>query len=393
MKDLKIYFSVGSILLIIYLIVQYNQPKPVDWTPTFSRRDKIPFGSYIFYKRLSDIFPGAAIRSFQQPPYLTLREEALNPGSYLVVTQSVKLDEYDFRELEKYMRKGNDVFIATYYLGDYIEDTLKTKISSELKPFAKQATAVRFVSPSLNPSRKYIFDRDIGNQYFSSYDTARAIVLGVNDKGHPNFIRYAFGDGHLYLIGSPCFFSNYNLLKEEGADYAAKALSYLRPSQDVVWDDFSALGSAEAGSPVRVFLEHESLRSAYYLALFTLALFVLYQIKRRQRIIPIVEPLQNNAKEFATVVGQVYYQQRDNSNIANKKVVYLLEEVRSRYNIKTQTLNSEFAELLIRKSGASRELIMDLLRQILQLRKFSHVSDQELIELNKNIELFHQQSR
>jgi len=49
MKDFKIYISIASALLLIYLIAEYNKPVPINWNPTFYYNDKIPFGTYIVY--------------------------------------------------------------------------------------------------------------------------------------------------------------------------------------------------------------------------------------------------------------------------------------------------------------------------------------------------------
>jgi len=392
MKDLRLYIIIATLFFGLYLVAQYNKPQPVDWRETFDHRDKIPFGTYILYNRLNDLFPGSKIKALQQAPYITLRENEAAPGAYVIIAQSAKIDRYDFKELEIYMLKGNDVFIAAYYLGQYIEDSLKTKINSEGILGSNKKMPLRFVSPSLNPAKWYEFDKGIGDQYFTRFDTSRAEVLGKNKNDHPNFLRYRYGKGNLYIITSPFFFSNYNLLNTAGADYASKALSYIKPQKEIIWDEFSSLGAVEE-SPLSVFFRYTSLRHAYYTALFSLLIFVVYEMKRRQRIIPVMEPLRNTSADFVTTVGRLYYRKRNHVNLADKKVSYFLEDIRSKYNLRTNTIDTEFAEMLVKKSGVSKMLALDLVRQIVQLRKYSNMSDQELIDLNKNIEAFYQQSQ
>ena len=393
MKDLKIYAFLGFLFLGIYLLAQYNRPKPVDWKESFSKKDKIPFGTYVFFERLNDIFPQAEIKAVRAAPYTTFEENAPGNGSYILVAKAAKIDEYDFEHLKEYMEEGNNVLVATYYPGKFLEDSLKLKISTEQKLKNKQAGFIHFMDSALDSNRHYTFDKGIGEQYFSSYDTSRTVILGKNHKGHPNFIKYTYGKGALYLLPSPFFFTNYNMLKPQGAAYLEKVMSYLPPKGQILWDEFSALGSEGETSMMRVFLKHKELKWAYYLAIFSLLLFVLYEIKRRQRIIPVIRPLKNTSVEFAEVVGQVYYQRRDNANIARKQVTYFLESIRSKYNLKTATLNLEFTETLAQKSGASKQLIETILGQAAQINKYQRVSDADLIEFNKNIEQFHQQSQ
>ena len=73
------------------------------------------------------------------------------------------------------------------------------------------------------------------------------------------------------------------MLKPEGADYAAKALSYLQPKSEIIWDEFSHLGREEDLSLMRVFFNHKELKWAYYIAFFSMLIYVMYEVKRRQQ--------------------------------------------------------------------------------------------------------------
>lgn len=394
MKDLRLYLVIGFSLLAFYLIAQYYKPKPTNWDVTLSKNDKIPFGTYVLYNRLHDLFPGSVVKYNRDAPYNTFTETDVNRGNYILIAQRIYIDEYDFEELRKYMEEGNNVFIAGFYLGAYLTDSLKLKVNSENKFDRNAKVPVHFVNAALDSTKKYTFNKGIGEQYFSRFDSSKAVVLGVNNKGHANYIKYNYGKGSLYLLASPMYFTNYNMLKPEGAEYAAKVLSYLPVMPEIIWDEFSSQGEYHGNdSPIRFFLTNKSLRWAYLISIFSLILFVLYNIKRRQRIIPTIAPLENTSAEFAKVIGQVYYHQHDNANISKKKITYFLEDVRAKYAIKTNSLNEEFAELLNAKSGVQRELINELLKQFLQIQSAIKVSDQQLISLNKNIEQFQHQSK
>ncbi|HEY0055488.1 MAG TPA: DUF4350 domain-containing protein [Pedobacter sp.] len=394
MKDLKIYSLIAFVILCFYLVAQYNKPKPVSWKPTFSKKDKIPYGTFILFNRLNDLFPNSVVRADRESPYLTLTEGNHAPGNYLLISQKIKLDQYDFRELEKYMRKGNNVLIAGFDLSSYLTDSLHLTINSELKTKENFKTPIQFVNSSLKSTRPYLFEKGIGDQYFSSFDSAKAVILGTNNLNHANFIKYQYGKGSLYLVASPMFFTNYGILQKDGAEYVSKVLSHLPVKEEIIWDEFLTLGPIDTEkSPLRVILSISSLKWAYMISICTLILFVLYEMKRRQRIIPIIEPLKNTSAEFIKVVGQLYYQKRNNLNIAQKKVSYLLEDIRSRYAIKTSALDEEFEKLLTTKSAVKNELVRNLVSQILQISNSKSISDHELIALNKNIEQFHQQSR
>lgn len=392
MKDFKIYIFIASVLLVIYLVAQYNRPKPVNWAETYINSDKIPYGTYIMYNQLHNIFPDANVQSYREPLYNVINDHGIEHGTYIIICGDIDLNEYDYKKLALFIKKGNDVLISAKSFGSQFTKSLKVKTQSETW-YKRTAGYLRLTNKTLDTTRTYAIDKNLSDGYFDSLDTAIAKVLGKNDNNHVNFIKYSFGTGTLYLNSSPLMFTNYSLLKPNGSAYASMVLSHLKRSTNLIWDEYYTSGRAGDESPMRVFLRSPSLRWAYYIALFSMFLFVLYEVKRRQRIIPIIEPLHNTTVDFVNVVGQVYYEQRNNSNIAHKKASYFLEHVRHKYQIKTNVLDDAFVTALANKSGADTKLIQELTNQIIRMRVQSDYSDSELIAFNNNIEQFNIQSR
>ena len=81
MKGLRLYLIIGSLLLVLYLVAQFNQPKEINWSPTLRSNDKIPFGTYVLHSRLKDIFPNATVRACREPVYSTIVDDAISNGS------------------------------------------------------------------------------------------------------------------------------------------------------------------------------------------------------------------------------------------------------------------------------------------------------------------------
>ncbi|MBS1531258.1 MAG: hypothetical protein JSU01_13210 [Bacteroidetes bacterium] len=181
-------------------------------------------------------------------------------------------------------------------------------------------------------------------------------------------------------------------MNTDGADFAAKALSYMPVSSILYWDHFQNSDFLEDRSPMRVFFSYPSLQWAYYIALFGLVIFILYEMKRRQRIIPVIEPLKNTSVDFANVVGQVYYEQRNNANLAQKKILYFMEYLRTNYYLKTNTLDQDFMDRLAQKTGIERSFAEEIVMHMLYI-KGQRVSDAELIKLNQLIEQFYRKTR
>lgn len=380
----------SALLLIIYLVAQYNKPQPVDWAETLNNTHRSPFGTYVVYNRIKDIFPGAAVRTFREPPYNVINDKGVQHGAYIIIGGSVNITEEDYNKLAWYIKNGNDVFIAASDFGQHLHKQLKVETRYNFE--SESGTPIRLLNKAFIDTWHTV-GRGSTDGSFSSFDTTRALVLGDNKSHKVNYLKFKMGKGALYLNANPLMFSNYSLLQNTGASYASKALSHLQKTNAVIWDEYYTQGRIGDESIMHVFLRYAQLRWAFYIAFFSLLAFGIYEMKRRQRIIPVINPLENATIEFVNVVGQVYYEQRNNSNIAQKKSIYLLEHWRSKYNVSTQKLNGEFAQAIAQKSGATLELLNSLIAQITLIRSNNFVSDQELIKFNQNIEQFYKQSR
>ncbi|HVW94613.1 MAG TPA: DUF4350 domain-containing protein [Mucilaginibacter sp.] len=390
MKDFKIYIFVASALLLVYLVAQYNKPAAVNWKPTLYYQDKIPYGTFILFNQLHQLYPGSEVFKTNASVYHEIKDSVITGGSYLIIAGTINLTKVDFNQLAGYIKAGNSVFMSSFAFRGFLADTLKINTSYET---SKGAASLNFTNKNLKRTTNYSFKRDVSNQYFDSFDTTKAVVVGQNNHGHATFISYKFGKGYLYLCANPLLFSNFSLLSDDGADFAAKALSYVPATDAIYWDEFQNGDIPEDISPMRVFFSKPSLQWAYYLSLSALVIFVLFQVKRRQRVIPVAEPLKNATLDFVNVVGQVYYEQRDNTNIAHKKILYLLTYLRDKYNLKVNKMDAEFIDSVATKLSIDSGQVKELVDYINFIGNQQRVTDKELVELNQIIEKFYDQIR
>ncbi|MBB5635900.1 hypothetical protein HDE68_001788 [Pedobacter cryoconitis] len=389
---MKLYLIGSATALILYLVAQYYKPKATDWSPSYLKEDKIPYGLYILNHEKTAIFPEAVFKTSRLPVYNTLKNNRYQNTSYLFIAGNLKFDKLDYQELVKFMARGNQVFMAAFDLGKLLNDTLKLEINNNFIPRLK-SEPINFVNPSLKSKQGYVFEKGIGDQYFSRLDSSRCTVLGRNGKGDVNFVKYAFGKGALYILPNPQLLTNYSLLNPAGAAYTAKALSYLQKTETLIWDEHNTASTSDNGSILSVFLKYDQFRWAYYLSLTGLLIFVIYEIKRRQRVIPVLLPLKNASADFVKVVGKVYYQERDNQDIAQKKINYFLEFIRLTYRLKTLKTDGKLVSSLILISGVQEETVRELFSVINGIQSGNKVTDLLLIELNKLIEKFYNQAK
>jgi hypothetical protein len=160
------------------------------------------------------------------------------------------------------------------------------------------------------------------------------------------------------------------------------------PEANVKWTEYYSVGRLESSTPLRFILTHPPLAWAYYVTVLALLLFMIFEAKRKQRIIPILPPLQNTSLEFVGTIGNLYYQRSDHKNIAEKKILFFLEMIRSRYLLSPGTNADMFVSQLARKTGKPEDAVRRLFMQIDVIRGKASITKEELIELNKAIEAF-----
>jgi hypothetical protein len=207
-------------------------------------------------------------------------------------------------------------------------------------------------------------------------------------------VRLPHGGGHFYLCSVPVAFSNLYVLRPQTSDFAFASLSYLPASQPTWWDEYQKQGRLGGNSLVQVLLRYPALRAAFYLTCIGALLFIFFEAKRRQRIIPILKPLPNTTMIFTRTVAGLYRQGNDHSRLAEKKIRLFLEYLRTRFYEPELDLNDEqLRERLSQKSGVSREELNKLLRLINFTRTAPQVTDQQLLQLSHAISAFRRMSK
>jgi hypothetical protein len=111
-------------------------------------------------------------------------------------------------------------------------------------------------------------------------------------------------------------------------------------------------------------------------------------MKRKQRIIPVITPLTNTTLEFVGTIGNLYYQSAEHKNIAEKKIHFLMDQIRTKYWLNTNTLDEPFIVSLTRKSGKQEEDVRALVKAIGSIQSKDKISSAELIDFNGKIEKF-----
>ena len=392
-RSLKIYSAFLILLFVAIIVMDANAPKPINWNATYSLKDKIPYGLFILDQEIEPMLENRKISKVDVTPYeyfdpLYDYDSLVNTytvsGTLFAIGPRPDFDVESVTEMLYFAEHGNTVFLSMAGFPQALLDSIQTETQNN---FAYPKTTVLSLSdPAFTD--KYEMEEGIVDTHFTAIDTLNTTILGYHktDTLKPNFIRVAYKRGWIYLHTQPAVFTNLHLLKDNHHEYAAKVLSYI-PEGDVFWYTKSISGNIVSNAKLRFIFSQPALKAAWYLFLFGMLVFILFNIKRKQRVVPIIKPLENTTIDFTKTIGNLYFQEGDHDNIIHKKIIYFLDRIRQEYLLETTILDEKFIKKLHLKSGKNLQDIQRVVYLINHHRKGHFESvESDLIELNNLME-------
>lgn len=394
-------------------VISCKQPRRVlpPLKETFRKSDKQPFGGYIAYKGFRNLFKDRYIETVTEPfdqEWNNIKDYSDNKkySLYFLITKNLVLNYSEVNAFMDYVKAGNDLFISADYVDTRLLENINcnnermSEIADETKGLMRQTKVSMFFGDDFKaPAYGYYYYPFLNS--LSSFDTAFARVLGVNENNNPDYIILFSGKGRIYLHVAPRAFSNYFLLSGDNYKYLENVISYLRSDpKNIYWDEYYKNTNAsrrknnkaqddDSFSSLSVIRQHPPLLWAFWLGIMGLLFFILFNMKRKQRIIDAVKPNVNTTVNFTETIGRLYLQKKNNNHIAEKMITYFYEHIRNKYFISTSAINGEFINSLAGKSGMSIEAMRQLFALIERVRSGEDVDDVTLIQLNNEMENFY----
>ncbi len=406
-----------SILIFILFGTGCKNPfhKKTDWSVSLKNTDKSPYGTYLAYNSLKDHFPDAEINALSKwSSFNNLDKEVRRNynGATLLILEglSFNLTQAEWDHLLEFANDGNEVMLFSSYPDRKIMEKLhcnKKMSGMEEYPLSSFNTGEKNLGALTlkNTQGNFGYNGHSIQGYFeddtthdkdddTSYAGTHFIVADIPDtlgyvKGKVDILRYAVGEGHITLHAAPLVLSNYFLLQHENRNYLGGLWSTLPADiNHVYWLEYYKRSLPVSGA--NVMWRYPATRFATILAVLALLIYVLFEGKRRQRIIPIIPPLQNSSVSFVETVGRLYYNKKNHTNLADKMISHFLEWVRTTYFINTNQINDTFIEQLTLKSGQAEETVRGLASMIHETRLRSATGDEAyLYELYNTIQQFY----
>ena len=201
-----------------------------------------------------------------------------------------------------------------------------------------------FIFRAFNPSYSIILSGNSDDEEFEYEDFGEKCVIENDTKfkwkellltGDYNHEWVAaacdYEGGKIVLVSYPLLFTNYYVLEDGGAQLLMRILSQAGDKRIVRYD--AALSESyieehnKSQSPLRVFIDHKSLRWAVYLTLLGIVISLFFTARRKQRVIPLVDKPKNQTIEMIKHIGLLYYRNHDNANLISNKYRQLVFEL------------------------------------------------------------------
>lgn len=395
-KNVIIYIILLVVLVIGIGYIDTAGSKPIDWSPSYSTKETKPLGMYVFGQEIKTFFKKSEIEKIKGTPYDffsenynydTIKPGYVKNGTFLYIDEFSDIDEETVNEMLYFVSYGNKAFISAKDFPRNLLDSLKLNHVSE---YNKKGAIFNGIYNKTLGNSEYKLEEGVINGYFNKVDYSTTTALGYvrqENTSEANFIKVNYYNGEIYLHNQPAAFTNFHLLKNNHHEYAEKVLSYV-PKGKIFWYDKAYSGNGDdSGSFLSYFLSQPAFIAAWYISLLGILIFIIFNAKRKQRIVPIIKPLTNTTIDFVKTIGNLYHQEGNHDNIIDKKIIYFLEKVRNEYLIDTSKLDDQFIKKLYQKSGKDIQVIEKAVFLINAHRKSPHTAiEADLIQISNAIE-------
>ena len=397
---LVLVIGCGIVAFVFY--IKARSPK-YNWEAQYTNKSDQPYGLKCFFEILKEQKNGVSLINSNA---LNLIDTSVTNTNLIAIDTYIELDSLNISHLLNYIKRGNTVFLSTNEAQTYLMERILPKAGTMYgyDLYENSRVNVNLASKKLPYNEKLEFSHRYLKKitatnwagYFQYYFDAdlkpfNIVPISYINDTIINCFSIAHGRGNLILHSNPILFTNYNIIKRNGFKNANNILSYLN-SGSIYWNDLqysqNQTGDGAGTNPLKFLFSHYTLKTAWYLLLFSVLLFVLFRSKREQRIIPIIYKNKNTSIEFAKAIGSLYFQKKAHHNIANELYNIFLSEIRSRYNMTTNYKEDVLIDLIAKRTEINKEVVSDLFKDFSDVKYNVNATSKELVKLYKSIENF-----
>lgn len=417
-RNTTIFWLLAAIAVVALFYFFGGEKLKHDWKETYSAASKEPYGTKILVQLLEKFFPGERFYKLNDNDFVAQLSKPQSGSNYVFVGASFHLDSLETQTLLDFVAAGNTAFFSSKTAPfDFLSEILPPDCEGENwlyyeSDYRDTSVRLNFSYPDLAdqhgfeynyvlrgaPSGRYLWSFFMTETYCDSLWSDYANLGNIDDQ--VNYLSIPFGDGTVLLHSTPLVFTNYHLLEEKKLEYVEKVFSYF--SEGTIYFDLKrseeelltqrrngrSQSNRPGESPLNFVLAQPPLAWAWYLLLTLGLLYAIFYARRRQRIVPVLEPNANTSLEFIKTIGRLYFQQGSPKQVCIQKMKFLQNHIRERYYLPVKDWDEAFILQLHQKSEVPKELLEKIVFIYKNILNSNFVSEKTLMDFHKLQEEF-----
>lgn len=423
-------------MVILILVIVLGGNDELSWEEDYKYNQEQPYDNYLIYSLLEARAENDSFVTIKKSLAKELSPSAIeHTASYVYISKRMSHTENDLDSLLLFAEMGHDVFISADYIDEYLTHAIGLlgcydtsdyewvydedadtsfkefafQFSSLMGSFIDSTASLNLMHPSLMLDERlvYVYKEDYKPQNYSWKYFNTSSWCGYEDEvarlgsnyTKINFIKVNYGLGAFYLHCNPITFTNFYLIDEDKLGYAQSVFSHL-PDGDIYWDEGSRYYHSDSKSDykskpfgkseLKYILSQPASKWAFYTLLAGILLYIIFFMKRRQRIIPVIEPYPNTSVEYVQTIGGLYFMKKDHRRLAEQKFKLFLSFIRNRYRLSTQNIDAKLIKQLAATSKVQEDKVHAIFELYGSIAQKSAMAEDQLISFNKYLEYFYQ---
>ena len=329
-----------------------------SWIQTYDPTSDEPYGTSLLPEILKSRYQGAEYKEL----YRNWTVDGISKSDstlYVAIGNGLMYTQSEAKALANFVEDGGEAFLAakeisnrllTFIVADSClgyKDLLPNNYLDSLEQVVS-ASGAAFMMPVIRKQRgakgngNYInaaaYDCLINaeNLLMIQHDSLDyAVYHDEQYSAQPIMARFSYGDGHITLLSYPMLLTNVFATDSLGRNSMEEVLKLLpekvnqivfdeqrRSSEQAVVQDNvpkNREGYDDESNILKHVLARPPLATAWYLLLLGSIVFLIFGAKRRQRLIPLVQPRRNTTHEHLGNISRLYLSQPNNALMAGKQ--------------------------------------------------------------------------
>lgn len=397
--------------IVLMFFVQTRMPVAFKWEPTFRHNDSEPFGCMVFDSVMKASLPKGYMVT--QRSLSTIAQDMDSTGkvkNVLLVGNDISLSEKDSMAIKKILNMGGKVMLVmTTYDGGKTDSLLLSNFGmmASGQSYFNTTSLTECLEGNDNLNDTVVWRKGIGSYPHNTYrfyqglidsplkigDSLNVITVATStyaSRYHSLIGSRKYGKGQFILAGTPLLCTNYSVLSKDTRELVFRMMSLIS-DKEVVRTEVYCKGvfdedTYKEKTVLDLILNNEPLLWAWRLMAITLLVFMIFNARRRQKVIPVIERPRNHSLEFVKLIGTLFYHNHNHADLVCKKFTLFKEDIlkKTGHDLDDETVDLEDSvELLSNRTGIGKGDIRSVLVRTLNVVRSKDVK----IEVEKMVDL------